>query len=68
MIGYRSYLRSTVLVNTKTEQAFKGILWKSTGPLLVLKDAEKWEGNNPYPVDGEVIIAKDNIDYMQKIS
>lgn len=69
-----SRLRSkrSVVVNTKTGRSFRGVLWSApglfTGPYLVLRDAVLLEGNSVMPIDGEVVIHGDNIDFTQLLN
>lgn len=62
----RSALRRRVLVNLKTEKAFRGVLFAKRGPLLVLKDVELLEaGRDPVRIDGDVLIERANLDFVQ---
>jgi hypothetical protein len=62
----RSALRRRVLVNLKTEKAFRGVLFAKRGPLLVLKDVELLEaGRDPVRIDGEVLVERANLDFVQ---
>lgn len=65
----RTARRRQVIITTKTDRAFRGILWARRGPLLVLKAAELLTTSGPaVAVDGEVIIDRANVDYMQVIT
>jgi len=57
-----------VIVNTKTDRAFRGVLWRKTRGYLVLRDAEilKAKGETT-PMDGEVMIESSNVDFIQVI-
>jgi len=62
----RTALRRRVLVNLRTEKAFRGVLWAKRGPLLVLKEVEMLEaGREPLKLDGEVVIERANVDFLQ---
>lgn len=62
----RTALRRRVLVNLRTEKAFRGVLWAKRGPLLVLKEVEILEaGRDPLKVDGEVVVERSNVDFLQ---
>lgn len=66
--GFRHYLRRTVVVNLRTNKAFRGVLFDERGPLLILKGASLLEpGSAPIPVDGEVLIDKANVDFAQAL-
>lgn len=59
-------LRRRVLVNLKTGKAVAGVLWTRRRGVIVLKSATLHEPRaQPVPVDGEVIIAKENVDFVQ---
>lgn len=56
----------TVVVNTKTGRAFRGVLWRRRGGFLVLRNAELLKpGGETVAMDGEVVIAAENVDFMQ---
>lgn len=66
----RSYgrlaLNRRVMVNLAGGTAIQGVLWGDRGPLLVLKDATlHLDGGNLAPLDGEVIIERTRIDFVQ---
>lgn len=54
-----------VLVNTKNGDAFKGTLWKTRGSILVLRAAVLMQRNVETPIDGEVVIFRDNVSFIQ---
>jgi small nuclear ribonucleoprotein (snRNP)-like protein len=57
-----------VIVNTRTDRSFRGVLWARKGEYLVLRDAQLLKGKGEVtPIDGEVVIASANIDFMQVI-
>ena len=57
-----------VIVNTKTDKAFRGVLWQRRGKYLVLRETEllKQQGKVA-PLDGEVVIESSNVDFIQVI-
>lgn len=60
--------KRTVIVNTRTDRAFRGVLWRRRWGYLVLRNAELLKGRGEtVPVDGEVVIARDNVDFIQVI-
>lgn len=70
MFAYRrTLIRRRVIVNTDTGRAWNGIIWAKRGPLLVLRDAVLLE---PSPtgaaVDGEVVIERRRIEFIQVVS
>lgn len=64
----RTAVRKRVVVNL-TDKAFSGILWAKRGPLLVLRDVELLEaGRAPQAVDGEVVIERARVEFMQVLA
>lgn len=62
----RTLVRKRVVVNLLTDRAFTGILWAQRGPLVVLRDATMHEpGAEPQAVDGEVVVERDQIEFIQ---
>lgn len=62
----RIAVRRRVVVNMKGGTAFEAILWKRKGPYLILRDALYMEpGVKPVQVDGEVIITKSDVAWIQ---
>jgi len=58
--------RRQVIVNTKTGRAFRGVLWRAGLRYMVLRQAEML-GGEPVALDGEVLIARGNVDFVQVI-
>lgn len=57
-----------VIVNTKTDRAFRGVLWARRGGYLVLRNAELLKARGEVvAVDGEVVIDAGNVDFMQVV-
>lgn len=55
-----------VIINTKTDRAFRGVLWDRKGEYLVLRNAEMLKAKGEVTeIDGEVVIAQSNVDFMQ---
>jgi hypothetical protein len=55
-----------VLVNLDDGRAFAGILYSRRGPLLILRQARLIEpGSEPIAVDGEVIVERSRISFIQ---
>ena len=62
------YLLRTVIVNliAPPDEAMRGVLWQSRGPWLVLKDATALkEGQPPIGVDGDIVIERRNVAFVQ---
>jgi small nuclear ribonucleoprotein (snRNP)-like protein len=58
-----------VIVNTKTDRAFRGVLWRRARGFLVLRNAEllKSKGETAQ-LDGEIVIESSNVDFIQVVS
>jgi len=57
-----------VIVNTKTDRAFRGVLWRKRRGYLVLRNAEMLKPRGEtVTVDGEVVIDRGNVDFVQVI-
>ncbi len=55
-----------VIVNTKTDRAFRGVLWRKRGGYLVLRNAELVKaGGETVLMDGEVVVEAANVDFIQ---
>lgn len=62
----RTALRKRIIVATKTGKHFRGVLVFKRGPLLILKDTELLEERaEPAPMDGEILIERANVDFIQ---
>ena len=58
----------TVIVNTKTDRAFRGVLWRRARGYLVLRNAEMLKTKGEVvAMDGEVVIESANVDFIQVI-
>lgn len=57
-----------VVVNTRTDRAFRGVLWRKRWGYLVLRNAELVKaggGGETVRMDGEVVIDRTNVDFIQ---
>jgi hypothetical protein len=62
----RLMLRRRVLVSLTSGRAVTGVMWTRRGRLLVLKDAQLHEqGADPAGMDGDVVIDRDLVEYVQ---
>ena len=62
----RLMVRRRVLVNLRSGSAVTGLLWSRRGRVLVLKSAELLEqGSAPVVMDGDVILDRDQVEYVQ---
>lgn len=58
--------RKKVLVSLHSGRAVTGILWARRGRSLVLKSAEMLEpGADPVPLDGDLVLDREQVEYMQ---
>lgn len=65
MRDWRYLVRKQVIVN-QSEQAFSGILWLQRGQLLILKQAQLLQpGTEPQAMDGEVVIERSTVLFIQ---
>jgi hypothetical protein len=61
-------LLRSVLVNliSEPDTALRGVLWSSRGPWLTLRDASVIKAAAPpVPLDGEVVIHRANVAFVQ---
>ena len=59
----------TVLMNTKSGNTFRGVLFMQRRRYLVLKQAQMLRRDKePMAVDGEVIVPAENVDFLQVVS
>lgn len=67
---FSSYpIKKQVIVNTKTDKAFRGVLWQRTRGYLVLRNVSLLRAREaPVAVDGEVVIDAPNVDFIQVVS
>jgi hypothetical protein len=59
-----------VIVNLKDDPqtAIKGVLWTSRGAWLTVREAALLRGGSaPTPVDGEVIVHRSNVSFLQAL-
>lgn len=58
-----------VIVNTTTERAFRGVLWRKRRGYLVLRNAEMLKaGGDAVQMDGEVVVPADKVEFIQVVS
>lgn len=57
-----------VVVNLKSDRAFRGVLWRRRRDYLVLRDVEILKpGGGTVRMDGEVVVMAENVDFMQVV-
>lgn len=58
-----------VVVNLKSDRAFRGVLWRRRRDYLVLRDVEILKpGGGTLRMDGEVVVMAENVDFIQVVS
>lgn len=66
MFAYRRVaLYRRVLVHLLGGHTLEGVLYRSHGPLLVLRDVTLIDAGQRVPVDGEVVVERDRVDFTQ---
>jgi len=57
-----------VIVNTKTDRTFRGVLWRRRRGYLILRQAQMLRSREtPVSLDGDVLIESSNVDFLQVI-
>lgn len=73
MFDIRSWLlgypfRRSVIVVTRTDRSFRGVLWDQTADHIVLRGVESLvKRAEPVPLVGELVIPRANVDYLQVV-
>jgi small nuclear ribonucleoprotein (snRNP)-like protein len=58
-----------VIVNTKSGEAIRGVLWAKRDGWLVVRNAEALQQDGRViAIDGEALIDKDNVAFMQVLN
>lgn len=69
MFAYRrTALRRRVLVALRSDKAIRGTLIAKRGPLLVLANAVLLEPGHELPMDGQVVIERSNVEWIQVLA
>jgi len=58
----------TGIVNLRSGTAFRGVIWRISGPFLVLRNVEMTSDRDNVmrrAVDGEIIVERSQIDFIQ---
>lgn len=64
----RVAIHKRVLVNLTTGSAIEGVLYDDRGPLIILRDARLHNEGGSAPLDGEVLVERERIDFVQVVS
>jgi hypothetical protein len=66
--SWRSLVAHRVVINLKTGRGLDGLLVRKSGDLLFLRNATALEpGVAPAPMDGETVVQKQDIDFIQTL-
>ncbi len=73
MNWFRAYpTLETVIVNLRSGTVFRGVLYRQTGRYLALRQAEMLSDRDskmePRPMNGEVLVASADVDFMQIVA
>lgn len=66
--AYRDLVRDTVIVSLTAGAVFRGVLWSDSRELLVLRNAQMIHEGDPVPIDGEVVVDRRRIEFVQRVS
>lgn len=68
----RQHLRRSVLVSLKSGEGFRGVLYAADSECVVLRNAQLVDATGtdrtPAPVDGELLVLRPDIAYLQFLS
>lgn len=62
------YLLRSVIVNLRDDDttAISGVVWQSRGPFVIVRQASLLKAREaPTPIDGEIVIERDHVSYVQ---
>lgn len=66
MLAYRRIaVYRRVLMHLVGGHTLEGVLYRSHGPLLVLRDVTLIDAGRRVPLDGEVVVERDRVDFTQ---
>ncbi|WP_054812096.1 hypothetical protein [Nocardia arizonensis] len=63
----RYVVHRRVVVNLRSGTAVAGVITETRGPLLIVRDATVHDGDQAAPADGEIVIDRAAIDYIQAL-
>lgn len=67
-LAWRGLVRHRVMVVHVSGRSFEGVLWARRGPLLVLRNASVSEAGVMVEADGEVVIERSHVAWLQVLS
>ena len=65
--AYKTLVARTLIINTKSDKAFRGVLWGEARDYLILRNAVLIAGQET-PIDGELLVERANIDFIQIVN
>lgn len=66
--SFGGLVKATVIVQLTTETGFRGVLWSMDRRMVVLRRADMLGAGDPVPVDGDVIVDRDRVEFIQKVA
>lgn len=63
--SWRRLVRRRVVVVLDTERTLNGVLWRHRGGLLVLRDASTLQGERQVRFDGDVVVDRRTVQWLQ---
>lgn len=60
----------TAIVNLRSGTSFRGVIWRRSGPWVVLRNVEMLQDRDHaerHAVDGEVVVKLSDIDFIQVV-
>lgn len=67
MVAWRCVVRRRVVVVVEGDRSFTGVLWSRRGALLVLRQASIGESGKEIPLDGDVIVERRRVQWIQVV-
>ena len=61
-------VRRPAVVTLRSGVAFQGLVWSVDGDLMVLREAAIVTAEGPAPADGEVVLERSQVDYVQVLA
>jgi hypothetical protein len=60
-------IRREVIINTKSDRSFRGVLWSRWFGVYILKNAQLLKSGSVIDIDGEVAILSSEIEFIQVV-
>lgn len=65
LVAWRWLVRRRVVVVLEGERSVAGMLWARRGALLVLRQASITQGGKELPLDGDVVVERGRVQWIQ---